>query len=100
LGAVSGPKRVADQCTAKLEGFIMPNVASAQSYVTRGDATSSLASSSRLMTSPPTDQSAALMLVANRLIAIADNPATQWSEIARVSARKAAMEMLQQASKG
>ena len=45
----------------------------------------------------PNDQSAALVMVATRLLAIADNPATQWSDAGRLSARKAAREMLAQA---
>jgi hypothetical protein len=43
------------------------------------------------------DADSALMYVAARLLAIAADPATQWSEAGRVSARKAAMEMLEQA---
>lgn len=39
----------------------------------------------------------ALAAVARRLLGIADNPATQWSEAGRAAARKAAHEMLQQA---
>ena len=43
------------------------------------------------------DADSALMYVAARLLAIAADPATQWSEAGRVSARKAANEMLAQA---
>jgi hypothetical protein len=46
--------------------------------------------------SPPNDQSAALMTVAQRLLALAADPATQWSEIARISAKRCALEMLRQ----
>jgi hypothetical protein len=38
-----------------------------------------------------------LVAVGRRLLAIADNPAVQWSEAARIAARNAAHEMLSQA---
>jgi hypothetical protein len=46
----------------------------------------------------PNDQSAALRHVGERLLAIANDESVNWTDLGRMNARRAAIEMLQQAA--
>jgi hypothetical protein len=46
----------------------------------------------------PDDQSAALRHVGERLLAIANDESVNWTDLGRMNARRAAIEMLQQAA--
>jgi hypothetical protein len=71
--------------------LVMPQIAS----VVHGERLSNAKPASLL---PPNGQSAALQRVGERLLAIANDPAVNWTDQGRMDARRAAIEMLQQAA--
>jgi hypothetical protein len=83
---------VAGQSWGKYEGIVMPQVASAHV-----EQVSDVAIWEQL---PFNAQRDALRRVGERLLIIADNPATQWTDQGRIDARRCAHEMLRQAGEG
>ncbi len=69
----------------------MPQIASAVRVDRLSDA-------SRASYLPPNDQSAALVMIATRLLSAAADPLTRWTPSGRADAERVAREMLAQAS--